>query len=174
MSLLPASTEETWLQEALLSNIYHGDGLALFAICFTLFLRQIKRMDLMRKLDMLVLTYIIFLLVTFFMACVIKLTDMAVVEYRNLPGGQPRTNRRCVGHRSMNRGMLRLSLVTGSWACFWYGAPLSFTVLAVAQLFSLSYIFSCLDAASCTLGREHSHVIIIPMRHYSNPCGYIL
>lgn len=80
-------SEKSWLQGALLSNIFYGVELTLFMICFTILARQVTRVDYKRQLVLLVFITVIFALGTIFMGTNVEFTQLAFIDNRNYPGG---------------------------------------------------------------------------------------
>jgi len=79
--------EETWLQGALLSNIFYGIELTLFAICFKLLVGRMERSNYKRQLGFLVFITVLFILGTLFVYSLAEFTQLAFIEDRNYPGG---------------------------------------------------------------------------------------
>lgn len=79
--------EETWLQGALLSNIFYGIELTLFFICFKLLLSQMDRTHYKRPAILLAFISVLFVLGTLFVFSLAEFTQLAFIVDRDFPGG---------------------------------------------------------------------------------------
>ncbi|KZT68638.1 hypothetical protein DAEQUDRAFT_711677 [Daedalea quercina L-15889] len=79
--------ERSWLQGALLSNIFYGMQFVLFGICLDILSRQLNNTNLKRHMMLIVFLVVVFILSTLFMFSSAVFTERAFIDDRDFPGG---------------------------------------------------------------------------------------
>jgi len=79
--------ERSWLQGALLSNIFYGMQFVLCGICLEILIRQLSRSNLKRHLMLIAFLVVVSVLSTLFMFSLAAFTQRAFIDDRDFPGG---------------------------------------------------------------------------------------